>query len=119
VAIHQQRRTVQVLLLQLVLPQRLERNVGVFLLDEASGNLYFRLRDKWDDIASPEDVEILSELGDDFRKRIVEMGERGGEKFLQSLEDTLSHVLQLTSRQPMQVTDLQTALDRLYKDNCG
>ena len=89
------------------------------MLDEASGNLYFRLRDKWDDIASPEDVEILSELSGDFRKRIAEMGERGGEKFLQSLEDTLSHVLQLTPRQPMQVTDVHAALDSFYKDNCS
>lgn len=116
--IDEQSRTVHVLILRLVLPRRPERNVGVFMLDKASGNLYFRLRDKWDDIADPDDVEILSELSADFRRRIAEMGERGGEKFLESLEDTLSNALQLTRKQPIQVTDLHDALDRYYKDNC-
>ena len=38
----------QVVFLRLVLPGRPERNVGLFLLDQKTGGLFFRLREDWD-----------------------------------------------------------------------
>ena len=39
------RRTAQVVSLRVFLPDRPERTAGVFLLDTATQNLYFRIRD--------------------------------------------------------------------------
>jgi len=108
----------QVAFLRLVLPGRPERNVGVFLLHQATGSLYFRLREDWDRVAEAEEAELLSQLSHDFRNRIQELGEKGGQAFLESLEDQLSNVLQLTGRTSLKVGDVRAAIDRLFEENC-
>lgn len=81
--------------LQLALPDRPLQNIGVLLIEPSTGKLDFSLRDDWDDIAEPDDAEVLVHLEDDFRARIHELG---GQAFLESLEDTLSNALRLTPR---------------------
>jgi hypothetical protein len=109
----------QVVLLRVSLPERPVRNAGVLLLDERSGNLYFRLRDDWDRIAEPEDVELLSELAGDLRKQLDDLGEGGGREFLRRMEDQLSNVLELSHREPIAVTDIRSTLDRLFEESCS
>ena len=77
-------------LLQMALPGESPRNIGIFLLDTATGQLYKKLRRDWSAIADPENVEILELLDEDFAAKIDEMG---GDVFLRSLEETLSNFL--------------------------
>jgi hypothetical protein len=81
--------------LQVALPGRPLQNVGVLLFEPATGHLDYSLLEAWDDIAGPEDAEVLTYLAEDFRARIDEMG---GKVFLEQLEDTLSNALRLTPR---------------------
>jgi len=106
--------TAQYVLLELALPGRSRRNVGVLLLDPGTGRLYKKLRKDWDAIASPEDAEVLRHLDSDFQARI---GELGGAVFLESLEDTLSNVLEISPRERVAVTDFRKALARLYEEH--
>ena len=112
-------RNADVVFLRLVLPGRPERNIGLFLLDRKTGSLYFRLRDDWDRIASPDDAEFLSQLNADFQRRIQELGEGAGDRFLKSLEDQLSNILRLTDRAPIPVGDIRAELDKLFAENCA
>ena len=109
----------QVLFLRLALPGRPERNVGVFILDKPTGGLYFRLREDWDRIADRDEAELLSQLHADFERRIRELGEHAGERFLQALEDQLSNILRLTARSPVRASDLRSELDRLFEEHCA
>jgi phage repressor protein C with HTH and peptisase S24 domain len=100
-------------LLQMALPGESPLNVGIFLLDLATGRLYKKLRRDWSAIADPEHVEILALLDDDFTAKIDEMG---GDVFLQSLEDTLSNFLLIEKRRDVNVvSSFETALDRLFE----
>ena len=101
-------------LLQVALPGKSPRNIGIFLLDTQGGRLYKKLRRSWESIAGPEDVEILERLDEDFENKIEEMG---GERFLGSLEDCLSNFLLITGRSPVMVSDFQTALNRLFEEH--
>jgi hypothetical protein len=108
----------QFVFLKLALPGRPERNIGVFLLDGATGGLYFRIREDWDTIADPDEAELLSQLSGDFQRRIEELGNSGGEGFLRTLEDQLSNILRLTDRELIRVRDMRGALDTLFDENC-
>jgi phage repressor protein C with HTH and peptisase S24 domain len=101
-------------LLQLALPGKSPRNIGIFLLDIEGGRLYKKLRRGWESIAGPEDVEILERLDEDFDNKIEEMG---GERFLSSFEETLSNFLLITPRSQVSVSDFQTALNRLFEEH--
>ena len=100
------------LILQLALPERAVRNVGVLLLNSESDQLHMRLRPDWEELAEPDDVEVLSLLEEDFEQKHREMG---GEVFLRFLEDTLSNVVRVTDRQSVMVRDFSKELDRLYE----
>src|SRR5579863_200241 len=101
-------------LLQLALPGKSPRNIGIFLLDIEGGRLYKKLRRGWESIAGPEEVEILERLDEDFGAKIEELG---GEPFLRSLEDSLSSSLLITDRSEVMVSDFQTALNRLFEEH--
>jgi SOS-response transcriptional repressor LexA len=106
------RREGQAVLLELVLPGRSAQTVGVLLLDPATGRVYARLVDHWDDLAEPEDAEVLALLAEDFQVKIAEMG---GRAFLESLEDSLSHVLRVSPRETVAVDSFARAADRLFE----
>src|SRR6266566_4113867 len=101
-------------LLQMALPGESPRNIGIFLLDTATGQLYKKLRRDWSAIASPESVEILERLDEDFKIKIDELG---GDVFLQGLEDSLSNFLLINDRQDVSVSNFETALNRLFEEH--
>jgi SOS-response transcriptional repressor LexA len=98
-------------LLQLALPGRPVHDVGVLLLDIASEKWRLRLRGHWEDLAEPEDLEYLAALDRDFEGKIAEMG---AQRFLESLEDSLSHVLRVSGRVSVPVDSFTRVADRLF-----
>ena len=102
------------MLLQAALPGRGIRNIGVFLIDSASGRGWLRLRERFDDIADDEDAEVLEALEEDAQARIAEIG---AEAWLASLEDSLSNTLRVGERQAIGVDAFSRALDRLYGEH--
>jgi phage repressor protein C with HTH and peptisase S24 domain len=98
-------------ILQAALPSRPLTNVGILLLDPASDKLYMRLRSDLEQLAEPEDAEVLTLIEEDFEQKLEEMG---GEVFLRFLEDTLSNVLRMTDRQNVMVRDFSRDLDKLF-----
>lgn len=109
----------EVVFLRLALPGQPERNVGLFLLDRGTGNLFVRVRDDWDRIVSPDEAELLSQLSGDFQRRIQELENGGGERFLASLEDQLSNILRLSNRETLRISNIRAELDRLFHQNCA
>src|SRR5258706_10246731 len=91
----QNARSGEYLLLVLALPGEPERNIGVLLRDIETGQVYPRIRDRWDEIGDPQEAEWLLALGHDFDAKIPEMG---GAEFLRTLEDSLSNALRLSQR---------------------
>ncbi len=110
------RREGEFALLQLALPNRPVHNAGVLLFDPSSGKLHLRLRNHWEEIADPEELDVLSALRDDFEEKIHEMG---GRRFLEWLEDTLSNALLLTGRERVAVDSFSRTLDRLFEEHVG
>lgn len=98
-------------ILQAALPSRPVANVGILLLDPVRDKLYMRLRTDLDQLAEPEDAEVLTLIEEDFEQKLEEMG---GEVFLRFLEDTLSNVLRLTDRQSVIISDFSRDLDKLF-----
>jgi SOS-response transcriptional repressor LexA len=105
------RREGSYVLLQAALPGRPLRAIGVILMDPATGRAWVRMREGFDDIADPEDAEVLEALQPEMVRR---MAENGAEAFLESLEDSLSNVLRVTGRRKVAVDAFTRALDRLY-----
>src|ERR1044072_3808675 len=87
-------------LLRLALPGEPEHAIGVLLLDPAADRLYLRLVSHFDDLAGPDDVEFLSHLEEDLQTQAANMG---SERFLASLEDSLSHLLRISDRESVAV----------------
>jgi SOS-response transcriptional repressor LexA len=100
--------------LEAVLPGRLPQNIGVLLIDPASGRGWVRLRRNCQDIASPEDAEVLEALDADMRARLTESG---GPAYLEALEDSLSNTIRVGERQSVEVDAFTRALDRLYGEH--
>ena len=102
--------------LQLVVPFRDVENVGILLLNCATGALYWRLRCDWDQLADSDDVEILKLLDEDFRSAVASLG---GRKFLASLENSLSNTLRVSDRRRTAVTNgFELALHDLFTTLC-
>jgi SOS-response transcriptional repressor LexA len=96
----------------LALPGQPVHDIGVLLLDASSGRSRLRLRERWDDLADPEDARYLAALDADFRRKIEEAGAAG---FLVSLEDSLSHVLRVTEREVVAVDSFSRVADQLFE----
>lgn len=110
---------VQVLFLKTCLPGRPELNTGVLLLDPATGKLYFRMREDWDDIANSEYPAVIAALGDKFMGWFADLASRSGEEFLQSIENQLSSLLILSDRQTITLTaNIRSTVDNLFEANC-
>ena len=114
-----QERIADIVFLRLALPGQPERNVGLFLLDRGTGNLFIRVREDWDRIVAPDDAELLSQLSGDFQRRIQELADGSGERFLESLEEQLSNILRLSDRETVRIRNVRAELDRLFDENCA
>jgi SOS-response transcriptional repressor LexA len=101
-------------LLEAALPGKNPRNIGVLLVDPATGRGWVRLLEDWENVAEPEDAEVLEALQDDLRARIAEMG---GERCLEFLEDCCSNVVRVSQRQSVVVDAFTRALDLLFDEH--
>jgi SOS-response transcriptional repressor LexA len=101
-------------LLEAALPGRAPRNIGVILIDTAEDRGWVRLRGRYDDLAEPDDAEVLDLLEEDLRSKLAE---NGGEAFLRSLEDSLSNAVRVSGRQSVAVDAFTRVLGRLYNDH--
>jgi SOS-response transcriptional repressor LexA len=98
--------------LQAALPGRSLDNIGVLLLNPSSDRLQLRLRRRFEEIAGPDDCEVLELLEEDLEAKASEMG---GEALLRYLEDTLSSTLRITDREAVQIQHtFGYTLERLY-----
>lgn len=102
------------LLVELALPGEPPRNIGVLLRDPATGQVYSKIRNHFEEIGDAEDAELLEALDEDFALKIQEMG---GDGFLRSVEDSLSNTLRLSPRMDVAVDDFQRMLTRLYEEH--
>jgi SOS-response transcriptional repressor LexA len=108
------RRQGTFVLLEAALPARPPQNIGVFLLDPGTNRAWIRLRDRYDDLADPDDAEVLEALSEDLENRCAESGARA---CLEFLEDTLSNALRVGERQAIAVDAFSRVLDRLYEEH--
>src|SRR5438105_4841787 len=99
------------IVLRLALPNAPQHPIGVLLLDPSADRLFLRLRSHWDDICGPDDLEYLSHLENDLQTQAAGMG---ADRFLRSLEDSLSHVLRVNDRESVAVNSFQHTLDRIF-----
>jgi SOS-response transcriptional repressor LexA len=100
--------------LEAVLPGRAPKNIGILLIDPATGRGWVRLRQNYHDIASPEDAEVLEALEADMRARLAESG---GPAYLEWLEDSLSNSIRVGERQSVSVDAFTRALDRIFGEH--
>jgi phage repressor protein C with HTH and peptisase S24 domain len=99
-------------ILEAALPDAAPRNIGVLLIDPASGRGWVRLRDRFDDLT--DDTKVLDALEDFLRTRIAE---EGAEAVLASLEDSLSNVLRVGERRAVAVDAFTRVLDGLFGEH--
>jgi len=108
------RREGTYVLLEAALPGRPPRNIGVILIDASGDRGWVRLRERYDELADPDDAEVLEALEEDIRGKLAE---DGAEAFLRSLEDALSNVVRVGERQAVAVDAFTRVLDRLYTEH--
>lgn len=108
----QTRREGQYSILQFAAPGRPPRNIGVLLLDPGPDRVEVLLRESFDDIADPDDREVLEYLEDDLQAKAREMG---GEGLLRYLEDILSNAILISGREAVTIQDgLRITAGRLF-----
>lgn len=96
------------------LPGRGEQTIGVLLLDASSDTLHVRLRRDWEQLASEEDAEVLSELEEDLR---LQARDEGGKSVLERLDQTASGSLRVTDREAVSTRDFEKMLNDLYRQH--
>jgi SOS-response transcriptional repressor LexA len=101
-------------LLEAHLPGRPPQNAGVLVLDPATDRAWVRFRPSFDDIADPDDAEVLEGLDAHFRSLIAESG---AEAWLRGLEDTCSNVLRVGERREIAVDAFTRSLDHLFAEH--
>lgn len=101
-------------LLEACLPQQPPRTIGVLLVDAGADRAWIRLRGKYDDLADPEDVEVLEALEEALHQQARDMGANA---WLGWLEDSLSSVLRVSDREVIHVDAFSRALERLYAEH--
>jgi SOS-response transcriptional repressor LexA len=97
--------------LELALPGRESEPAGIVLLDPDARRLEARLRRDWDQIAAPEDAEVLAHLEEDLARKIAQLG---AAEVLAFLEDTLSNAIRISDRRPVLLGDFEATLNWLY-----
>jgi SOS-response transcriptional repressor LexA len=101
-------------LLDAALPDRPLRTIGVLLIDPEGDRCFFRHLPSFEEIADPEDAEVLDALAGHIRSCAAEMG---AEAFLQSLEDSASNAILVSERRSVEVDAFTRVLERLYSEH--
>ena len=81
-------------------------NVEVPLIDPGSDKLHVKLRSDWDNVARPDDRELLAAVEDDLRAKADQIG---ASALMASLQDRRSNSLRVTNRQSVEVSDFDPA----------
>jgi phage repressor protein C with HTH and peptisase S24 domain len=105
-------RPAEFLICDVALPGRKPEAAGVLLLDRDQDRLHIKLRRDWDEIATEEDVEVLSQLESDLELKAQEMG---GGALLSWLEENASQTIRAHDREPVAVRNFPSTLKRLYR----
>jgi len=108
------RRAGKYVLLEAVLPGKAARHIGVLLVDPAADRAYLRVRPSFDDLADPDDLEVLNAMADHLRECAADMG---ASACLAWLTDTASNTLGVTDPQAIEVDAFSRVLERLYSEN--
>ncbi|MCW5979301.1 MAG: hypothetical protein KIT09_14595 [Bryobacteraceae bacterium] len=98
-------------ILEVALPGREAEPAGVLLFDPKAGQMALRLRRDWDQIAEPDEAEVLSLVEDDLAAKIHQLGP---ERLYGLLEDSLSNVLRISARDSILLRNFDATLNRLY-----
>jgi hypothetical protein len=86
--------------------------IGVLLLDRDNSQLRVLFRRDWDTFAGPTDAKILEALS----AELIEMANTvGATRFIELLEGSLSHSIQITNRKGIDASDVDSALERLFE----
>ena len=93
------------------LPMRDPIDLGVLVLDEATDRLYFRFRTDVDEMADPDDIEVIRGIPGMIESMATEMGALGLLKFL---EDCCSNAIRLGERFTVQAENAVEALNREF-----
>jgi phage repressor protein C with HTH and peptisase S24 domain len=100
-------------ILEVALPGRAPEPAGVLLYDPTEERLEVRLRRDWEELAEPEDVEVLELIEADLAAKVAEMGPA---QVLEQLEETLSNVLRISGRETVVLGSFEATLNRLYRE---
>jgi SOS-response transcriptional repressor LexA len=101
-------------LLEVSWPGTATQPAGVILVDPESGRARFRLRRDWQYLVGEDDVDLWQALQDDLNAKLIEFGPEG---LLSYLEGSLSGVLRIGEREPVEVRDFDWALNSLYRQH--
>src|SRR5581483_10939743 len=110
------RRRGTYVVLDAALPGRAPQSIGVLVMDPDTDRLWVRMRPSYSDIAEADDCDVLEALEDDIRTRAAEMG---AERYLASLEDSLSNAIRVSERRTVAVDSFTRVIDRLYAEHVG
>jgi SOS-response transcriptional repressor LexA len=108
------RREGTYVLLETALPGRARCPVGVLLIDVEGDRGWLRMRRDFQEIADPEDAEVLEAVEEHIRQCLAGAGAL---EFLASLEDGLSNALRVTERQTVAVDAFSRAVEKLYSEH--
>lgn len=100
-------------ILAVAIPGQEPVNAGILLEDPRTDRLYIRMRRDWERFA-PEEADFLSEIETDLAGKAAELG---AARLLSSIEDSLSNLLRVSSREPVEVEDFERSLARLYRQH--
>ena len=100
-------------ILEADLPGRPARNIGVVLIDSTSGRGWLKLRGHYEDIAEPEDAEVLTAFEDALRLRIET---EGAANLLDWMEETLSNTVRISDPYGVRVESFTRTLAKLYDE---
>jgi phage repressor protein C with HTH and peptisase S24 domain len=100
-------------ILAVEIPGQAPANAGVLLEDSRTDRLYVRMRRDWD-VFAPEEAEVLSELESDLTAKAAEAG---AARLMDQIEDSLSNILRVSPREPVEVDDYERSLSRLYREH--
>jgi SOS-response transcriptional repressor LexA len=108
------RREGTYVLLETALPGRAPCPIGVLLVDLDADRAWLRMRRDFQEIADPEDAEVLEAVEEHIRGCLAESG---AQAFLASLEDSLSNAIRVSQRQAISVDAFSRAVEKLYAEH--
>lgn len=101
-------------LLEVSWPGAPPQTAGVLLVDDGFGRARFRLRRDWQYLVGEDDLEVWEALQDDLNGKLAELGADG---LLDFLEGSLSGVLRMGGREPVEIHDFDWTLNSLYRQH--